>query len=60
MKYFIERFKEPSSYAAAGSVIVGVGALISQPIVIAIGVVGGVLGFVLKEKGITRITRNMK
>ena len=43
---------EPSSYAAAGAAVVGVGVLINQPIVILIGVVGGALGFILKEKGV--------
>jgi len=43
---------EPSSYAAAGAAVVGIGVLINQPIVILIGVVGGALGFILKEKGV--------
>jgi|TARA_R110000824_G_scaffold49162_2_gene138107 4-amino-4-deoxy-L-arabinose transferase-like glycosyltransferase len=50
--WIIERFKEPSSYAAAGGAIVGIGVLISQPVVIIVGIVGGALGFVLKEKGV--------
>ena len=48
----MSRMKEPSSYAAAGGAVVGIGVLISQPIVIIIGVVGGALGFLLKEKGV--------
>jgi|TARA_R110000824_G_scaffold377402_1_gene568711 4-amino-4-deoxy-L-arabinose transferase-like glycosyltransferase len=43
--------KEPSSYAAAGGAVVGVGVLVDQPIVIVVGVVGGALGWFLKEKG---------
>ena len=52
MNWIMSRMKEPSSYAAAGGAIVGIGVLISQPVVIIIGVVGGALGFVLKEKGV--------
>ncbi len=47
-----DRMKEPSSYAAIGGTLVGIGVLVSQPIVILIGVIGGALGFVLKERGI--------
>tara|TARA_R100000988_G_scaffold12768_2_gene6949 strand:- start:1236 stop:1397 length:162 start_codon:yes stop_codon:yes gene_type:complete len=52
MKYIKDRMTEPSSYAAAGAAVVGIGVLINQPIVILIGVVGGALGFILKEKGV--------
>jgi 4-amino-4-deoxy-L-arabinose transferase-like glycosyltransferase len=52
MNWIMSRMKEPSSYAAAGGAIVGIGVLISQPVVIIIGIVGGVLGFFLKEKGV--------
>jgi 4-amino-4-deoxy-L-arabinose transferase-like glycosyltransferase len=52
MNWIMSRMKEPSSYAAAGGAIVGIGVLISQPIVILVGVVGGALGFILKEKGV--------
>jgi|TARA_R100000084_G_scaffold94764_1_gene48521 hypothetical protein len=44
--------KEPSSYAAIGAAVVGVGVLVSQPIVIIVGIVGGAAGFLLKEKGV--------
>ena len=50
--WVMSRMKEPSSYAAAGGAIVGIGVLINQPIVILVGVVGGALGFILKEKGV--------
>jgi 4-amino-4-deoxy-L-arabinose transferase-like glycosyltransferase len=50
--WVMSRMKEPSSYAAAGGAIVGIGVLISQPIVIIIGIAGGALGFILKEKGV--------
>ena len=52
MNWILSRMKEPSSYAAAGGAIVGIGVLISQPVVIIVGVVGGALGFFLKEKGV--------
>ena len=52
MDWIMNRMKEPSSYAALGGVVVGVGVLLSQPIVIMVGMVGGVVGFLLKEKGV--------
>tara|TARA_R110000772_G_scaffold210331_1_gene320866 strand:- start:95 stop:235 length:141 start_codon:yes stop_codon:yes gene_type:complete len=44
--------KEPSSYAAAGGAVVGIGVLVSQPVIIMVGIVGGAVGFLLKEKGV--------
>jgi 4-amino-4-deoxy-L-arabinose transferase-like glycosyltransferase len=52
VEWIKERMQEPSSYAALGGVIVGVGVLVSQPIVIVVGMVGGAVGFLLKEKGV--------
>ena len=52
MEWIKGRFREPSSYAALGGAVVGVGVLISQPIVIIVGIAGGALGFLLKEKGV--------
>ena len=52
MEWIKERMQEPSSYAALGGVVMGVGILISQPPVIIVGMVGGVVGFLLKEKGV--------
>jgi hypothetical protein len=52
MKWIMDRMVEPSSYAAAGGAIVGIGVLVGQPVVILIGVVGGAIGFFLKEKGV--------
>lgn len=46
-----DRASEPSSYAAVGLVVMGPGVLFDQPIVIAVGIIGGILGFILKEKG---------
>ena len=51
LTWFVDRMKEPSSYAAAGGAVVGVGVLVDQPIVIIVGIVGGALGWLLKEKG---------
>lgn len=47
-----ERLSEPSSYAAVGLGVLGVGVILNQPILIYAGIVGGVVGFVLKEKGV--------
>jgi hypothetical protein len=47
-----ERMSEPSSYAAIGAVVLGVGVLIDEPVVIIVGIVGGAVAFVLKEKGV--------
>ncbi len=52
MNWILSRMKEPSSYAAAGGAVVGIGVLVSQPVVILVGIVGGAIGFLLKEKGV--------
>jgi len=52
MQYIMDRFKEPSSYAAAGAVVLGIGVLVSQPILVVVGIIGGAAGFILKEKGV--------
>ena len=52
MKWIKGRISEPSSYAAVGVVVMGVGIIINLPILVLIGIVGGVIGFLLKEKGI--------
>ena len=52
MKWIKDRMQEPSSYAAAGVAVMGVGVVISQPILVVIGIVGGAVGFVLKERGV--------
>ena len=52
MKWLIARFREPSSYAAAGAALMGIGMLTAQNWLILLGIVGGVVGFVLKEKGV--------
>jgi hypothetical protein len=52
MQYIMDRFKEPSSYAAAGAAVLGIGVLVSQPILVVVGIIGGAAGFILKEKGV--------
>jgi hypothetical protein len=52
MKWIKGRISEPSSYAAVGVVVMGVGIIINLPILVFIGIAGGVIGFLLKEKGI--------
>jgi len=50
--WIVGRFAEPSSYAAIGIAVMGVGIVIDQPLMAIVGVAGGVLGFILKERGI--------
>jgi len=50
--WIVGRFAEPSSYAAIGLAVMGVGIIIDQPIMVIVGIAGGAIGFVLKEKGI--------
>ena len=45
------RVSEPSTWAAVGASVVGLGVLTNIFTLVLIGVVLGVLGFVLKEKG---------
>jgi hypothetical protein len=52
INWIIDRFKEPSSYAAAGAALMGIGMLTAQNWLILLGIVGGAVGFVLKEKGV--------
>ena len=52
IKWAKERVSEPSSYAAAGVAVMGVGMIFDIQILIYVGIAGGVLGFFLKEKGV--------
>lgn len=52
VKWIQDRICEPSSYAAVGVAVVGIGFIFDQPILIYIGISSGAIGFVLKEKGI--------
>ena len=49
--WVIRRLSEPSSYAAAAAGGVGVGVLFEQPILVMVGIAAGILGLILKEKG---------
>tara|TARA_R110000787_G_scaffold110762_1_gene219438 strand:- start:86 stop:250 length:165 start_codon:yes stop_codon:yes gene_type:complete len=51
-RWIKDRMHEPSSYAAAGVVIVGAGVLLDNPVVIMVAVIAAGIAFVLKEKGI--------
>ena len=52
IKWITGRMTEPSSYGAAGVIIVGCGVVLNLPLLIWVGIAGGVVGFVLKEKGV--------
>ena len=52
MNWILTRIAEPSSWAALGSGVIGVGALIGQPIIVLAAIVAAVVAFVLKEKGV--------
>jgi|TARA_R110000744_G_scaffold6827_1_gene23612 hypothetical protein len=52
VEWIMDRMKEPSSYAAAGGAIIGLGIIFSQPLLIWAGIAGGGIGFILKEKNI--------
>jgi hypothetical protein len=52
MNWIIDRFKEPSSYAAASAIVIAIGMLTAQNWLIIMAIVGGVAGFILKEKGV--------
>tara|TARA_R100000306_G_C4275052_1_gene92117 strand:- start:195 stop:359 length:165 start_codon:yes stop_codon:yes gene_type:complete len=51
-KWITERMCEPSTYAAIGLAVVGVGVLMNNAGVIIAGVVAGVGAFILKERGL--------
>jgi hypothetical protein len=46
------RVQEPSTWAAIGAVIVGLGVVTGSMTVLLIGIAVAILGFVLKEKGV--------
>ena len=52
IKWVTDRMTEPSSYGAAGAIIVGCGVVFNLPLLIWVGIAGGVIGFVLREKGV--------
>jgi hypothetical protein len=52
MNWITSRLKEPSSYAAAGVIVIGIGAVIDQPLLIFAAIAAAVVAFILKEKGV--------
>ena len=52
IKWVKERVSEPSSYAAVGVAVMGLGMIFNIPALIYVGIAGGVLGFFLKERGV--------
>jgi hypothetical protein len=52
MNWILTRIKEPSSWAAAGVVIIGIGAVIDQPLLVFAAIAAAVVAFVMKEGGI--------
>jgi hypothetical protein len=51
-KWIKERMCEPTSYLAAGVGVMALGIIFNLPLLIWAGIVGGVVGFILKEKGV--------
>jgi hypothetical protein len=52
LKWAMGRVREPSTYAAIGIAIVGIGILVDQSYLIMAGIAVAVLAFILKEKGV--------
>ena len=52
VEWVTDRMKEPSSYAAIGGMVMGVGSIFSQRLLIWAGIVGGGVAFILKEKNV--------
>ncbi len=50
INWIIDRFKEPSSYAAAGAAVIGISVIINQPVLIIVGAITCAVGMILKEK----------
>jgi hypothetical protein len=48
----VGRIREPSTYAAIGVAVMGVGILIDQKYLVMAGIAVAILAFVLKEKGV--------
>ena len=51
VQYVFSRVSEPSSYAAIGVAAIGLGVLTHFEWLAVIGVIGGILGVVMAEKG---------
>jgi len=51
MDWITGRLKEPTTYLALALAGVGIGFMLNMPILTWAGIVGGIFGIVLKEKG---------
>jgi|TARA_R110001583_G_C5499873_1_gene395644 hypothetical protein len=51
MDWITARLKEPTTYLALAVGGVGLGFVLTMPVLTWIGIVGGIFGIVLKEKG---------
>ena len=51
MDWITGRLKEPTTYLAIALAGVGLGILFTMPILKWVGIIGGIFGIVLKEKG---------
>jgi|TARA_R100001086_G_scaffold61095_1_gene28259 hypothetical protein len=45
------RIAEPSTWAAIGAGVVGIGVVISEPIAVIAGIAIAIIGLILREKG---------
>ena len=52
MKWILTRIMEPSSWAAAGVVVIGIGVVIGLPALVFAAIAAAVVAFILKEKGV--------
>ena len=52
MNWILTRMKEPSSWAAAGVVVIGIGVVIDLPVLVFAAIAAAAVAFILKEKGI--------
>jgi Ca2+/Na+ antiporter len=55
MEWIRRRMKEPSSWAAGGVAVIGIGVMVGQPMIyflVLIAIAAAVIAFVLEEKGI--------
>jgi|TARA_R110000744_G_scaffold283527_1_gene394966 hypothetical protein len=52
MNWFMTRMQEPSSWAAAGVVVIGIGVVIDLPVLVFVAIAAAAVAFVLKEKGV--------
>ena len=52
MNWILTRMKEPSSWAAAGVVVIGIGVVIDLPVLVFVAIAAAAVAFILKEKGI--------